>query len=156
MNTPDSQNIQSTQETPNAPLANRVRAVEQRDARQVRRRLDFDAEGNDEDPTPTIDAETHWRVKAIEVKMVHGYPVHEQHVLTVELYDYRAPENTNFCQPLVDGRLARRSYVHRELKENGHVSMNVNWDINRDDFETEEEYKKHVNEMFKSVTYIKM
>ena len=30
MNTPDSQNIQPTQETPNAPLANRVRAADER------------------------------------------------------------------------------------------------------------------------------
>jgi hypothetical protein len=154
MNTPDSQNIQPTQETPNAPLANRVRAVEHRDARQVRRRLDFDTEGNDVDPTPT--RETHWRIKAIEVKMVYGYPVHEEHVLTVELYDHHAPRNTTFNQPLDDGRLARRSYAHRQLQESGHVSMNVNWDINREDFDMEEEYRKHVNEMFRSITYIKL
>jgi len=157
MNTPDSQNIQPTQETPNAPLANRVRATDERPARQVRRRLDFDAEGIQvEDPTPTTD-ETHWRLKAIEVKIVHGFPVHNEHNLTVELHDEQHPRNRRFDEALDNGRLSRRSYVHRQLEESGHVSMNVNWDYDdRDDFENEEEYRKHVNETFRSITYIKM
>ena len=155
MNTPDSQNVRPIEETPNAPLANRVRTFERQDARHVRRRLVFDEEGND-DPTPSANEETHIRVKVIEVKTVHGYPVHEEHVLTLELYDHHWPTNTTFNQPLDDGRLARRSYVHQQLQEIGHVSMNVNWDIDREDFDSEEEYKKRVNDMFRSITYIKL
>lgn len=157
MNTPDSQNIQPTQETPNAPLANRVRAVEHGNARQVRRRLDFDAEGIQvvEDPTPTT-YETHWRLKAIEVKIVHGFPVHNEHTLTVELYDHQNPSNTRFNEPLDNGRLSCGTHTHKQLKEIGHVSMNVNCDYAREDFENEEEYRKHVNETFRSITYIKI
>ena len=153
MNTPDSQHIQQTQDTPNAPLANRVRATDERPARQVRRRLDFDVEGND--PTPPA-AETHWRLEVIEVRMIHGFPVHEQHTITVELYEHPNPGNTTFNEALDDGRLARGSTVHRNLLESGHVALNVNWDMDRRDFASEEEYKRQVNEMFRSITYIKL
>lgn len=153
MNTPESQNIELTQHTPNAPLANRVRATDERRMRQVRRRLDFDAtEGNDDPPA----VETHWRLKAIEVKMVYGYPVHKEHTLTVELFDHLFPDNRTFNEALDDGRLVRGSYVHRKLTENGHVSLDGVFLHRLENYDTEEEYKRKVNEMFRSITYIKL
>lgn len=151
MNTPDTQQPRGDAVAPDAPLANRIRAADEPNVRHVRRRLSF---GGDE-AIPAF--ETHWRLKAVEVVIHRGLPVYTERAMCVELYDRENPLNTTFNEAFDTGRLARGSYVHRELSGSGHVSREMNYlEDEQNEYENDDEYKRRIMESFRAITYIKL
>lgn len=151
MNTPDAQQRRDEDVAPDAPLANRIRQPDENNARHVRRRLSF---GGDE-ANPAF--ETHWRLRAIQVRIHRGLPVYSERSLCIELYDRENPLNTTFNEAFDTARIARGSYVHRELSETGHVSRELNClKDHQNEYESDDEYKRRIMEDFRAITYIKL
>lgn len=145
MNTPDQPRMNHDDAVaPDAPFANRLRE------RQVRRRLSFD-----DDRDEGNERKEYWRLRAIEVHMHRGLPVHTERTICVELCD--GNDHRLFNEPLDFARLIRGSYVYRELLENGHASYELNHSHDeKEPGEDDEEYKRRIQEDFRSIVYIKL
>lgn len=156
-NTPDAQPRTDDDDAtaPDAPISNRVREtpVEDSARRSVRRRLSFSLmdppEGNEDD--------TILRLKVIDVAMKYGLPVHTERTMTVEVY---APEYQHrrpvFEEALLTGRLAKGTYVYERLLAEGHVTKGGPAMDDPSEFDSRDEYMRHVVDTFRSLTYIKL